>query len=227
MLAHGGAGAHLPANTLESFQLASRLGATGISSTLWVTNDGIPVIAGSSTIGRGFRRRSIAQVDRSELPPHISTLDEVRTALGPALVLALQLGSPEVASPTLAELHRTGTLGTTWLLHGDGAVLDQIRSVDDAAQLIWVTRLRHITEGPERRAASMRDRAINGLHLHHSDWTGGLTTLFHRFRRYAWADGAHHERVIAEMLSAGTDAVIGSHPDLMVDARRSLGEPYI
>jgi len=143
------------------------------------------------------------------------------------MAFALTIGTPDAVAPTLSELHRTGSVETTWLLHGDGEVLDAIRAVDDAARLIWVTRLRRITEGPERRAASMRDRAINGLHLHHSDWTGGLTTLFHRFRRLAWADEANHERVIAEMLAAGIDAVIGSHPDRMIDARRALGEPYL
>ena len=41
---HRGARAHAPENTLESFALALRLGATGLESDVWLTADGVPVL---------------------------------------------------------------------------------------------------------------------------------------------------------------------------------------
>ncbi|MDQ1372669.1 MAG: glycerophosphoryl diester phosphodiesterase, partial [Actinomycetota bacterium] len=42
--AHRGARAHAPENTLEAFQLALKLGATGLESDVWLTHDGVPVL---------------------------------------------------------------------------------------------------------------------------------------------------------------------------------------
>ncbi|MBJ7427293.1 MAG: hypothetical protein JHD22_10160, partial [Ilumatobacteraceae bacterium] len=42
--AHRGARAHLPENTIEAFELALRLGASGLESDTWITRDGIAVL---------------------------------------------------------------------------------------------------------------------------------------------------------------------------------------
>ncbi|MGA1075335.1 MAG: glycerophosphodiester phosphodiesterase, partial [Ilumatobacteraceae bacterium] len=44
MFAHRGARAHAPENTIEAFQLALRLGATGLESDAWLTADGVVVL---------------------------------------------------------------------------------------------------------------------------------------------------------------------------------------
>ena len=54
------------------------------------------------------------------------------------------------------------------------------------------------------------------MNLHYSDWTAGLTTLFHRFERYAFGWDAQHDRVLAALLKAGVDAVYSDHVDRMM-----------
>jgi glycerophosphoryl diester phosphodiesterase len=54
------------------------------------------------------------------------------------------------------------------------------------------------------------------MNLHYSEWTGGLTTLVHRFGRLAFAWDAQHERVLREMLRMGVDGVYSDHVDRMV-----------
>ncbi|MGH2684656.1 MAG: glycerophosphodiester phosphodiesterase, partial [Actinomycetota bacterium] len=71
--AHRGARAHAPENTLEAFQLALRLGATGLESDVWITADGEAVLDHDGLVGRRPRRRPIATVDRRDLPPHVPT----------------------------------------------------------------------------------------------------------------------------------------------------------
>jgi glycerophosphoryl diester phosphodiesterase len=73
-------------------------------------------------------------------------------------------------------------------------------------------------EGPERRAASLADAGIDAVNMHATDWTGGLTTLFHRFERCAFGWDAQHERVLLALLRMGIDAVYSDHVDRMMEA---------
>src|SRR6187431_1775616 len=65
--AHRGARAHARENTLEAFQLALKLGATGLESDVWVTSDGVAVLDhdGLATVRR--RKRPIRDLLRSQL----------------------------------------------------------------------------------------------------------------------------------------------------------------
>src|SRR2546425_4885176 len=80
--AHRGARAHAPENTLEAFQLALRLGATGLESDVWLTADGIAVLDHDGVIGRGMRRQLIRALPRQQLPTHIPTLDDLYATCG-------------------------------------------------------------------------------------------------------------------------------------------------
>ena len=44
----------------------------------------------------------------------------------------------------------------------------------------------------------------------------GLTTLFHRFRRYAFGWDCQFERVLTAVLAMGIDAVYSDHTDRMM-----------
>ena len=92
------------------------------------------------------------------------------------------------------------------------------RSLSEGAHLVDSTRLRRIKEGPERRAANLNEAGIDAVNLHHSDWSAGLTTLFHRFERYAFAWDAQHERILAALLRMGVDAIYSDHTDRMMAA---------
>ena len=54
--------------------------------------------------------------------------------------------------------------------------------------------------------------------MHESDWTGGLTTLFHRFGLECFGWDAQLPRVLTQLLDRGVDAVFSDHVDRMVDA---------
>jgi glycerophosphoryl diester phosphodiesterase len=73
-------------------------------------------------------------------------------------------------------------------------------------------------DGAERRAAQLAAAGIDAVNLHHSDWSAGLTTLFHRFDRLAFGWDAQHERILLGLLAIGIDAVYSDHVDRMVDA---------
>lgn len=217
--AHRGARAHAPENTLEAFHLAVKLGATGLETDVWVTADGEAVLDHDGVVGNRFRRRPIAAVRRRDLPEHIPTLAELYDAVGTALPLSVDVKDPAALDPLLATAREAGggAEERLWLCHHDVDLVTSWRG-RTAARLVDSTRLRRIAEGPERRAATLRERGIDALNLPHGDWTGGMITLVHRFERFALAWDAQFERTIEAVVEAGIDGVYGDHVDRLVDA---------
>src|SRR5262245_61120411 len=179
---HRGARAHARENTLESFTLALRLGATGLESDVWLTADGEAVLDHDGLVGR-VRRRPIASVTRAQLPAHIPTLEDLYATCGTEPQLSLDVKDTVAFDRVVAVARAAGgqALEHLWLCHHRWEQVAEWRGRCDGVRLVDSTRLGRMKEGAERRAATLADRGIDAVNLHHLDWTGGLTTLFHRF----------------------------------------------
>ena len=218
--AHRGARAHAPENTLEAFALALKLGATGLESDVWLTADGVAVLDHDGVVKVGLRRRPIRSIERAALPSWIPTLEELYATCGTDFELSLDVKDGEAAAATVAVARAAGddVLPRLWLCHPDWELVRTWRALADDVRLVDSTRLRRIKEGPERRAADLASAGIDAVNLHHSDWSLGLTTLFHRFELHCFGWDAQFERVLASLLRMGMDGVYSDHVDRMVDA---------
>jgi len=227
--AHRGARANAPENTLEAFELALRLGATGLESDVWLTADGVAVLDHDGVVGSRLRRRPIASVDRADLPPHVPELAELFAALGTDYELSLDVKDPAAGAPTVAvAMAADATMPSRlWLCDHDLDRLVSWREVSPHVRLVDSTRLAKLPHGPERLAARMQQFRIDAVNLHHSEWSGGLSTLFHRFAILAFGWDAQFDRTLDALLQSGIDAVYSDHVDRMVDAlaRRNGGRP--
>ncbi|HKY66720.1 MAG TPA: glycerophosphodiester phosphodiesterase [Acidimicrobiales bacterium] len=217
--AHRGARAHAPENTLEAFTLALRLGATGLESDIWITADAEPVLDHDGVAGGRLRRRPIRTVDRADLPPHVPTLAELYAACGTGYELSLDVKDPAAADRVVEVARDAGpeAVANLWLCYPRWEQLAEWRPRYPDVHLVDSTRLDRIREGPERRAATLAARGIDAVNMHHLDWTGGLTTLFHRFEVLAFGWDAQTPRVIGELIDLGIDAVYSDHVDRLVD----------
>jgi glycerophosphoryl diester phosphodiesterase len=218
--AHRGARAHAPENTLEAFALALKLGATGLESDVWLTADGVPVLDHDGVVKVGLRRRPIAAIERAALPSWIPALEDLYATCGTSFELSLDVKDADAAAATVAVARSAGddVLPRLWLCHPDWQVVRQWRAMSESVRLVDSTRLRRMKEGPERRAADLADAGVDAVNLHHSDWNGGLATLFHRFERICFGWDAQFERILAQLLGYGLDGVFSDHVDRMVDA---------
>ena len=216
---HRGARAHAPENTIESFRLALRLGATGLESDVWLTADGVAVLDHDGVVRRGARRRPISTVERSALPASVPTLAELYETCGADFELSLDIKDPAATPAVLAAARQfPGAEERLWLCHPKWEQVAEWRQLSDNVRLVDSTRLRRMKEGPERRAAQLAEAGIDAINLHFSDWTAGLTTLFHRFDRLTFAWDAQHDRILASVLAMGVDGVYSDHVDRMVAA---------
>ncbi|MDP6862384.1 MAG: glycerophosphodiester phosphodiesterase [Acidimicrobiales bacterium] len=210
--AHRGARANAPENTLEAFELALRLGATGLETDVWITSDGVPVLDHDGVVRTGIRRKSISKTFRVGLPDHVPSLEELYRACGADFELSIDVKDTNAISRVIGLARDYQAEARLWLCHPTWELLADLRS-ETSARLVNSTRLKHMKDGPERRAAELAAAGIDAVNLHHSDWSGGLTTLFHRFNRYCIAWDAQHVRVIRDLVRMGIDGVHSDHVD--------------
>lgn len=216
--AHRGARAHAPENTIEAFRLALKLGATGLESDVWLTADGIPVLDHDGVVRVGRRRRPIAEVARTSLPASVPTLEELYATCGGGFELSLDVKDATAAATVLSIADQAGATSRLWLCHHDSKQVAAWRPLSEDVRLVDSTRIRRIREGPERCAADLADAGVDAVNLHFTDWTLGLTTLFHRFERHCFGWDAQFERTLTELLRMGIDGVYSDHVDRMMDA---------
>lgn len=218
--AHRGARALAMENTIEAFTLALRLGATGLESDVWLTADGEAVLDHDGVVGGRLRRRAIGTLERNDLPEHIPTLDDLYATCGTDVQVSLDVKDPAAFERVIAVARAAGgdALANLWLCHPRWEQVAEWRVQNDTVRLVDSTRLDRIKEGPERRAADLAAAGVDALNMHHLDWTGGLTTLCHRFGVLAFGWDAQSPRVLSELIDAGIDGVYSDHVDRMVDA---------
>lgn len=221
--AHRGAKAHAPENTLEAFDLALRLGATGLESDVWVTADGIAVLDHDGELGRWPKKRMIGEAKRSELPEHIPTLAEFYDHVGNDHDVSLDVKDPAAFNAVLDAARNAGgdAEGLLWLCHPNYEQLRDWRE-HTTARLVDSTRLSKIKEGPERRANELRNLGIEAVNMRQTDWSGGLVAVFHRYERVAFGWDAQHHREIATLLDAGIDGVFSDHVDRLAETIRQF-----
>lgn len=218
--AHRGARAHAPENTLEAFELALRLGATGLESDVWLTRDGVAVLDHDGIVRRGLRKVPIGQVDRADLPDHIPALADLITGLGTGYELSLDLKDREVGAAVVEVVRSLSPdlLGRLWLCHPDWRVVAALRDLDPTIKLVDSTRRKYLTDGPERRAATLAEAGVDAINLHYTDWTGGMTALFHRFELDCLAWDLQHPHLLTNLVRMGVDGVFSDWVDRMMEA---------
>lgn len=217
--AHRGARAHEAENTIAAFRLGLRLGARGLESDVWLTADGVPVLDHDGVVRVRARKRRIGELQRAELPGHIPTFADLLAGCGTDYELSLDLKDVAAFEPVLEVVRSVDASfeRRLWLCHHDLDVLATLRPAT-SARLVDSTRLSRIAEGPERRAATLRELGIDALNMHHTDWSGGLAVLLHRFDRYAFGWDVQQPRHLANALRMGLDGIYSDHVDRMHDA---------
>lgn len=215
--AHRGARAQAPENTLEAFELALTLGATGLESDVWITADGELVLDHDGVVRQGWRKRPVAQVERSALPEHVPTIHELWDHCGADHELSIDVKDPAAGAPLIEAALARGVAERLWVCQWDLDLLVEWRErYGDAVRLVYSTRLRRLEGGPERAAARLASAGIDAVNLHSADWTGGLTTLFHRFDLEVLGWDAQHDRVVRDLVRMGIDGVFSDHVERMV-----------
>jgi glycerophosphoryl diester phosphodiesterase len=221
---HRGAEPESP-DSPASFALAVKLGATGVESGLWLTADGVPVLRNEGIVRAGLRRRSVAALSLRGLGDAVTPAPDALSTLGPDRHLMLHVGDEAAADSFLGSLAASTDHHRVWLASPDLSQLTTWRERWPSVRLVNVAGLGGLPGGPERRAATLAEMAVDAVQLPYADWTGGLVTLFHRFGVEAFAWNAPHVRILADLLRMGCDGISSAHVDRLIDALNQDGNP--
>ncbi len=217
----------LPRTRWQGSNVALKLGANGLESDVWVTADGIPVLDHDGLVKRSLgRSRTIGELQRSSLPSHVPTLAELIERCGSDYHLSLDLkdaSSGQTVIDVVAEV-APAMLERVWLCAPQWETLLPLRG--QGARLVDSTRLSRMKEGPERRAATLREQGIDAVNLHHSDWNGGMVALFHRFERVTFGWDMQESHILRAAFRMGLDGVFSDWVDRMIEAYQAeIGLP--
>jgi len=217
--AHRGARLEEPENTIPAFRRALDAGASGLETDVWTARDGELVCAHDNVAGKGLRRRKISSSTAEELAgAGVPRLADVYEELGTDFELSVDLKEPTLAAATalIAVAGRYGGVERLWMCSPSVDLLREARPAESSVRLVHSDRRRAISAPLERHAYDLADAGIDAMNLHHTEWTAGLVSLFHRFGLRAFAWDTQEVRHLRAVLRMGIDAVYCDRPDRMV-----------
>jgi glycerophosphoryl diester phosphodiesterase len=217
--AHRGARAYVRENTLEAFQLALRLGATGLESDVWITKDGIPVLDHDGVVQERILKKPICNYLREDLPEHIPTLRDLLLLAPQGVPISLDVKDDDCFEALITEIRTVHGQQSPfiYLCHPDLDVLEKQRSKSLGISLVSSVRLAKLKKGPEMHAARMRELGVEVMNMHHRDWNGGLVALFQRFELKCFAWDCQFVRNIQDMAKIGINGIFSDWPDRFYD----------
>lgn len=227
--AHRGARAYEPENTIAAFRLALDLGASGLETDARLSADGQAVLVHDAVTRVGGRRRRVDRTPADELASgEVPRPADLYAELGTGFDLSVDLQVPGVAGPVIeaAVAAGGGALSRLWLCSPDLDLLRELHASREALsggagegpRLVHSVRRRALGRPLERHAADLASIGLDAMNFHHTEWTSGLVSLFHRFGVLAFAWDAQETRHLRAVLSMGVDAVYCDRPERMVEA---------
>jgi glycerophosphoryl diester phosphodiesterase len=214
--AHRGARLEEPENTVAAFRRALELRAIGLETDVWLSGDGEVVCCHDATVGRGLKRHKVMSSSAAELAAFgVPRLTDVYRELGTEFECSVDVKHEAAAEPLLDVARQWGALSRLWACSPDVELLGRLRA-ERAVKLVHSQRRGAIAVPMERHAADLADVGVDAMNMHHTDWTAGLVSLFHRFGIKAFAWDAQEVRQLRAVLKMGVDAVYCDRPDRMV-----------
>ena len=149
VVAHRGAMALAPENTLEAFSIASALGVAAIESDVRLSKDGEPALVHDATLSRTHGHPGVvAELTLAELsvigPAPLSAL---LTGFGADLDIYIDLKekSASLAGAVGRVVHESGAEARAWATGSDLRQLRQVQSTAPRLRLSWTIGARHNT----------------------------------------------------------------------------------
>lgn len=254
-IAHRGASAHAPENTVAAFELAGRLGADAVELDLHLTRDGHAVAHHDATLDRTtdgtgpLAARTLADLRRLDAGRWfteaggtaayageglgIPTLDEALDAVDGFCLLELKAGGAALADEVARVLRARGAGGRVLVASRSDELLTAFRArAPEVPTGLAEGELRRLW-GLSRLRLSRWAR-LPGVAVQVPEHAGS-----HHVTDAAFVDGAHalglHVHVwpvneptaMHRLLDTGVDGIITDAPDVLNDVLRRRGDPRL
>lgn len=211
--------AHAPENTIEAFQNALEMGATGIETDAWVTSEGIATLSHGGFVRTGLVPRRISTRERHDLPEHVPTLADLYESVGSDFELSIDVKTVAAGPAAIdaAVEFGGGAVERLWLCHSDLRRLRGWRLSSDQVRLVDSTRRIWIREGAAKRARRLAALSIDAVNLPARDWAPELVEIFHASGILAFGWGVQESASIKRLIDIGLDGIYSDHADRLVE----------
>ena len=221
-IAHRGASAEAPENTLAAFRRALALGADGIELDVQVTRDGEAVVFHDATLARLTGRRGrLARLSLRELREvrvqgePIPTLTEVLALARRRAVVQIEIKRGVAVAPVVRAL-RQARIGTGVVLASfDAAIVADSRRLAPRIPRMLITK-----GGGGGRAETLVPvlAALGAVGVsidHRAIRSPAFVTALHRCGLCVWCWTVNDARVMLRLASWGVDAILSDNPALL------------
>jgi glycerophosphoryl diester phosphodiesterase len=232
VIAHRGASAYAPENTLSAFNLALEMGADGIELDVSLTSDDIPVVIHDDTVDRttnghgAIDQMTLAQVQQldacNKLQKYrgekIPTLEQVLRAVGTRGTVNIELKNltlrtDGIEAATLAAIKNVGAMQRAMVSSFNPIALRRIYQLDPHVPrgLLYSPKLPIYL-----RRTWLRPLAHpTALHPHHSMITRECVAGAHRkgYKINTWTVDDPDE--MKRLIELGVDAMMTNKPDVL------------
>lgn len=228
LIAHRGASAEAPENTVPAFRRALALGADGLELDVQTTRDGVPVVFHDATLARLTGRRGrIAQLTREELRAvrvqgePIPTLAEVLALTRHRAVVQIEIKRGVPVAPVVRALLRAHAATDVMLASFAAAIVDEARRL--APQIPRML----IVGGRGRLPAVFRNRTAGLVSALAALGAVGVSIDHRAIRSPAfiaalksrglcvWCWTVNHPRAMLRLATWGVDAILSDNPALL------------
>jgi glycerophosphoryl diester phosphodiesterase len=231
-IGHRGAAAHMPENTLPSFERALELGADALEFDVALSRDGVPVVIHDDTLdrttnGRGavdaFTFEQLARLDAGlwkGVATHLPSLAEVLEAFAGRTLLNLEIKS----SPRRAELveacsqavDSSGAFASVVFSSFDHDALRLLRHLRPEARIAVLSE----TLGLQRAMTCAAELGAENLHPPFLLVDRTLVERAHAEGLQVWTWTVNEADAIARAVAVGVDGIFSDFPERVVAARR-------
>ncbi len=221
VIAHRGASAEQPENTLPAFRRALALGVDGMELDVHVTRDGVVVVFHDTDLrrltgsaGRVPRSswRELRQLRVRGVAPIPRLVDVLRLVRGQAMV-QIEIKRGVRAAPVVRAVRKARASGWVILASFSPGI------VRDARQLAPGIPRMLISEGRASKAALLRSLGrcgARGLSVDHRAVRSAAWLRFFQSRGHpVWCWTVNDPRAIRRLTEWGADALLGDNPALM------------
>ncbi|MFM7891795.1 MAG: glycerophosphodiester phosphodiesterase [Actinomycetota bacterium] len=226
-MAHRGASAAAPANTIAAFRLAREMGAQAVELDVRQCASGELVVHHDAELADG---RVIAQLNKSQLPDQIPTLDEVLDACGDMWVnveVKNYYTEPDYDPNDVRTLAVLDVLRRRVALHGDPTryllscfrrtTIDRAHTEWPVLPTAWLTVT---TSNPKELARDLRASGHTAIHPEVSRLTRETIDMFHDegIKVNTWT--CDDPQRMRELIAWGIDGICTNVPDVALAIQR-------
>lgn len=233
VIAHRGASAQAPENTLAAFDLAIALGSDAIETDVRCTRDGVLVLCHDATVDRVSNGSgAVAELTLAELQaldfgsrgaPHYAGQRIVQTEdflarYGSRLPLVLEIKAAAAVLPLVQAVHSASLLEQVVFTSFDYAWLEQVHALSPAARIGYLSRVFDAALIARVRASGFAQVCPRANLL-----TRPLVDAAHAAGLTVRAWGIDSQETQEHALQMGADGMTVNWPDLLIRRLLKLG----